>query len=135
MADVFELRLVTPRRELLDESVREVTAPGTIGQFGVLPEHVAFLSSLEIGVLTFRTDRGARRVAVRGGFAEVLDNVMTILAEDAQFADDVDAQAARAELTAADTELKDLSPLDESYAAAEARRRWALAKLDATTHA
>ncbi len=131
MRDAFELRVVTPRRLLLEEEVREVTAPGTIGEFGVLPDHITFLTSLEIGTLSFRTDRGVRRVAVRGGFAEVADNVMTVLADDALFAEDIDTAAARADLQEADATLHSLSPLDDAYAATDASRRWALARIDA----
>jgi F-type H+-transporting ATPase subunit epsilon len=130
MTDSFELLVVTPRRLLLDERVREVTAPGTVGEFGVLPDHIAFLTSLEIGTLSYRTDRGVRRVAVRGGFAEVANNVMTVLADDAVFPEDIDASAARSELHSAEAELRDLSPLDESFPPTDANRRWAEAKIE-----
>jgi len=135
MRDAFELRVVTPRQLLLDEEVREVTAPGTIGEFGVLPDHIAFLTSLEIGPMSYRTERGNRRLAVRGGFAEVLNNVMTVLAADALFADDVDVAAARNDLQAAESELKYLSPLDDAYTVADANRRWAQARIDTASPA
>lgn len=131
MRDAFELRVVTPRRLVLEEEVREVTAPGTIGEFGVLPDHITFLTSLEIGTMSYRDARGAHRLAVRGGFAEVLNNVMTILADDAAFAEDIDVAAARADLQDADAKLRGLSPLDESYASVDATRRWALACIEA----
>jgi F-type H+-transporting ATPase subunit epsilon len=130
MRDAFELRVVTPRRQLLDEQVREVTAPGTAGEFGVLPDHMTFLTSLEIGTMSYRADRGVRRVAVRAGFAEVLNNVMTVLADDAAFAEDIDVAAARADLQEADAKLRGLSPLDEAYAATDANRRWAQARIE-----
>jgi len=131
MATAFQLRIVTPSRLLLDEEVREVTAPGTVGEFGVLPDHITFLTSLEIGPLSFRTERGARRLAVRGGFAEVANNVMTVLADDAAFAEDIDPARARADLQTAEAQLKDRSPLDDAFVAADANRRWAQAQLDA----
>jgi len=130
MSTAFQLRIVTPSRLLLDEEVREVTAPGTVGEFGVLPDHITFLTSLEIGSLSFRTDRAVRRLAVRGGFAEVANNVMTVLADDAAFADDIDPARARADLQSAETQLKDLSPLDDTFIAADANRRWAQARID-----
>jgi F-type H+-transporting ATPase subunit epsilon len=49
MADTLTLRVLTPRRELCDEPVEQVTAEGTLGQFGVLPDHIAFLTALEPG--------------------------------------------------------------------------------------
>lgn len=129
MHDAFQLRIVTPRRLLLDEEVREVTAPGTVGEFGVLPDHITFVTSLEIGPLSYRTDRGVYRLAVRGGFAEVADNVMTVLADDAAFPEDIDAAAARADLQAAEVQLQALSPLDESFPGTDAQRRWAQARI------
>jgi len=130
MSDSLQLRIVTPSRLLLDDRVREVTAPGTVGQFGVLPDHVTFLTSLDIGTLSYRTDSGVRYVAVRGGFAEVLDNVMTVLADDAAFSEDIDAPAARIEAQSAEAELRQLSPLDDGYSATEATRRWAVARVE-----
>lgn len=130
MATAFQLRIVTPSRLLLDEQVREVTGPGTLGEFGVLPDHITFLTSLEIGAMSYRTDRGVQRLAVRGGFAEVASNVMTVLADDATFPEDIDAAKARTDLQAAEAQLKDLSPLDDAYADADAGRRWAQARLE-----
>ncbi len=131
MANAFRLRIVTPNRQLLDEEVREVTGPGSAGEFGVLPDHITFLTTLDAGTLSYRTDAGARRIAVRAGFAEVADNVMTVLADDALFAEDIDVAAARGELTSAETQLQGLSPLDESFPALDAQRRWAQARLEA----
>jgi F-type H+-transporting ATPase subunit epsilon len=130
MPDAFQLRIVTPTRLLFDERVREVAAPGTLGEFGVLPDHITFLTSLEIGTLRYRTDGEVQRIAIRGGFAEVADNVMTVLADDAAFPQDINLDAARSDLAAADAQVRDLSPLDPSFPAAEANRRWALARID-----
>jgi F-type H+-transporting ATPase subunit epsilon len=129
MSDAFQLRIVTPSRQLLDEDVNEVTAPGTKGEFGVLPEHTLFLSSLEIGTLSFRVGRTTRRIAIRGGFAEVTDDVMTVLADAAQFADEIDTTKAQADLHEADAKLKDLDPTSDDYALVDADRRWAEARL------
>jgi len=128
MANSFQLRVVTPKRQMLDEQVREVTAPGTEGEFGVLPEHVTFLGSLEIGEFRYRSDQGEQRLAVRGGFAEVADNVMTVLVDDAVFPKDIDAEASRREAAEASAQLKDLSPLDPEFESLDAARRWAETK-------
>jgi F-type H+-transporting ATPase subunit epsilon len=130
MRDRFQLRIVTPRQAVLDEEVREVTAPGSLGEFGVLPDHITFLTSLEMGTLRYRADDEPQRLAIRGGFAEVADNVMTVLADDAMFPDDIDVQAARADLTTAEEQLRELSPVAPAFSAAEANRRWAQARLD-----
>jgi len=131
MADQFQLRIVTPRREVLDESVLEVTAPGTLGEFGVLPNHVAFLSSLEIGRLSYRDQRGLHNVAVRGGFAEVADNVMTVLADAAEPGPEIDPNLAREELRRAEEAVARLSPADPQFEAVDADRRWAAARIEA----
>jgi len=134
MADAFQLRIVTPNRMLLDEAVREVTAPGALGEFGVLPDHVTFLGALEIGTLRYRTDRGSSQVAVRGGFAEVVDNVMTVLADDAALPTDIDVGTAQNDLQNAEAQLKQLAPIEDAYVAADAARRWALARIETARH-
>src|ERR1700693_6586238 len=90
MADKIKLRVVTPSRLLLDEEVDEVTAPGALGEFGVLPNHIAFLTLLEPGEMSYKQGSAKRYVAVSGGYAEVLDNVMTVLAPEAEFAAEID---------------------------------------------
>ena len=134
MAGHFQLRIVTPLRLALDEQVTEVTAPGTVGQFGVLPHHCTFLSSLETGALEFKSERGARTVAVRGGFAEVNNDVMTVLADAAQFAEEIDTAQAEAELRDAAAKLTKLSPADQQYVIAETERQWAQTRLEVARH-
>ena len=130
MSTEFQFRLVTPRAAVVDQPVLEVTAPGTVGEFGVLPDHAYFLSSLESGRLTFKDARGLKAFAIREGFAEVSNNVMTVLTEAAVPAGEIDAAAARSDLQTAETELAKLSPTEPAHADAEARRRWAQARLE-----
>lgn len=86
MADRFRLRVYTPERELVDTDVREVTAQGAYGQIGVLPDHAALVTALEPGPLSFKEDGRIVRLELGGGFAEVRDNVMTVLAESGEIA-------------------------------------------------
>jgi len=130
MAAEFQLRVVTPRQQLLDQPVTEVTAPGTLGEFGVLPDHANFLSSLEAGRLTYKDRAGAHLLAIREGFAEVSNNVMIVLSEAAETPREIDTAAARADLAQAEAALARLTPVDPDYAAVDAQRRWALARLD-----
>ena len=130
MADTFRLLLVTPERTLLDEEVDEVTAPGTVGEFGVLPNHTTFLSSLDAGHLVYKQGSQSKLLAVNGGFAEVVDNVMTVLADSAEFADEIDDEAARAALREAEDKLKMLGDSDDDYAEAEAARQWEQARVN-----
>jgi len=95
MAATFRLRIVTPERLLLDEEVEEVTAPGAAGEFGVLPDHIAFLTTLVPGRLIYKAGGQRHVIAVFGGYAEVADNVMTVLADGAETARQIDLEAAR----------------------------------------
>lgn len=91
----MRFRLVTPARELLDLDVEEVYAPGVLGQFGVLPLHVNFLTALETGELRYRVRGKDYYVAVSGGICEVLDDVVTVLADSAEPAGEIDVERAR----------------------------------------
>lgn len=94
----MRLLLVTPERQLLDTDIEEVYAPGVLGQFGVLPEHVNFLTALGTGELRYRTGGVDHFVALSGGVLEVLDDVVTVLADSAESADEIDiGRAAQAE--------------------------------------
>ena len=84
MADRFRLRVYSPERQVVDTDVAEVTAPGAYGEIGVLPDHAALVTILEPGVLSYKTGTTVTRLRVSGGFAEVRDNVMTVLADSAE---------------------------------------------------
>ena len=81
MAETLRLRLYTPEHELLDADVEEVTAPGAYGEIGVLPKHAALVTTLAEGVLSYKRGGSTTRVQIGGGFAEVRDDVMTVLAD------------------------------------------------------
>jgi len=130
MSEQIELRLVTPVEAVLDQSVDELTGPGAVGEFGILPNHAAFLTVLEIGRLSYRNAGVPHHVAIRGGFAEVADNVVTVVADAAQPAEEIEASAAQADLEDALSRLGDLSPTEPEYAPADADRRWAEIRLE-----
>ena len=93
----IQLIVVTPERQLLRESVVEVTVPGLGGQLGILPGHAPLMTELGIGELSYRTSTSSQPVvlAVVRGFAEVLPDRVTVLAETAERAEEIDL--ARAE--------------------------------------
>jgi F-type H+-transporting ATPase subunit epsilon len=92
-AELLPFKLVTPVGVLIDEHVREVTAVNPLGEFGVLPEHVDFITSLEPGILTVRgSDGGEHFYLIHGGLAEVKDGQMTVLALGAQPIEEVAAE-------------------------------------------
>jgi len=84
MADSLRLRVYTPESELFDGQVREVTAPGAYGQIGILPDHAALVTTLEAGELSYKQDGRVGRFQISGGFAEVRDNVVTVLADSGE---------------------------------------------------
>jgi F-type H+-transporting ATPase subunit epsilon len=116
MADTLRLRIVTPERLLLDEDVDEVTAPGAVGEFGVLPNHTTFLSSLQPGRLLYKQGGQAHALVVSGGFAEVVENVVTVLIDSTELPQEINVERARAALQRAEETLKTLSPADPTYA-------------------
>ncbi len=90
MADKLHFSLVSPERELFAGDVDQVDAPGSEGMFGVLPAHAPFMATLKPGVVTIFENGEQRRLFVRGGFADVTPQGLTILAEQAMDLSDVD---------------------------------------------
>ena len=84
MADRLRLRVYTPERALVDRDVREVTAQGALGQIGVLPDHAALVTALDPGMLSYRENGSVVQLSLGAGFAEVRDNVMTVLVESGE---------------------------------------------------
>ena len=129
MADKIRLRVVTPTRLVLDEDVDEVTAHGELGEFGVLPNHIAFLSTLVAGELTYKQGATKRTLAVGGGYAEVLDNVMTVLAPSAEFAGEIDVARAQRAKERAEKQLAQLNQEEKDRQTAETALQRALVRL------
>lgn len=135
MKNKLLLRVITPRRPILEKEVDEVTAPGSVGEFGVLPQHVTFLSSLETGVLYYRDAGRQAAIAIRGGFAEVRDDVVTVLADEAQSAEEISPEAARSDIARADAEIRQAAEGSPAWFDAVDRKRWAEVRLAATRRA
>lgn len=129
MADKIRLRVVTPTRLMLDEDVDEVTAHGELGEFGVLPNHIAFLSTLVAGELSYKQGAVKKALAVSGGYAEVLDNVMTVLAPAAEFPAEIDTARAQRAKERAERQLAEPNQEEKDWAAAQAALQRALARL------
>ena len=94
----LRLEVVTPDSTVVSAEADMVVCPGVEGEFGVLPQHVSLLSALKIGAMRYRAGGKDEYLFISGGFADVNNNVMTVLAESAERAADIDtarAQAAR----------------------------------------
>jgi F-type H+-transporting ATPase subunit epsilon len=129
MADKIKLRVVTPSRLVLEEEVDEVSAPGELGEFGVLPNHISFLSTLVAGEMSYKQGATRHTLAVGGGYAEVLDNVMTVLAPAAESASEIDAARAQRAKERAEKRMGELNFEDPEYAQMEDAQKRALARL------
>lgn len=115
MAKELFLEVVTPQKAIVSEEAQIVVAPGSDGEFGVLKGHTTFLTSLKVGTLRYKDASGKERfLFINGGFAEVLPDKVTVLAESAERRQDIDVERAtkakdRAEkrlaAKAADTDL------------------------------
>jgi F-type H+-transporting ATPase subunit epsilon len=106
MAGKLLLEVVTPDKLLLSKQVDEVIAPGAEGEFGVLPGHCHFLSTLRIGELRYRTGDVTEYMSVLWGFAEVTPKKVTLLAEVAEKAEDIDVERAAAKVAEAEKRLE-----------------------------
>lgn len=120
MAEKLKLELVTPYKKVLSEEVDEITASGAFGEFGVLPGHAPFLTSLKIGELSYKTGGVVHHLAVNWGYFEVEDDKVTVLVETAERSDEIDMQRAKATLGRAEEALKKLSPEDSDFRKYEA---------------
>jgi F-type H+-transporting ATPase subunit epsilon len=130
------VNLVTPRGVVALTESDSVQAPGELGEFELLPGHVAMLTALRPGVLTIGT-KTPTRYAVSSGYLRVdPKGAVEILVEQAQAVKDIDVDAARDDLRAAEAELVKWSDRghDGDYANLVARVSWARARIDAVAH-
>jgi len=102
LPDTLTLEVVTPERAVVKESVAEVLLPGREGYLGILPGHTPLLTELSTGALTYRQGSQTRRLAVSGGFAEVLPDRVIVLADCAERAEEIDVARAGTALATAE---------------------------------
>ena len=134
MADTFQLQVATAERLIVDEQVRQAEIPGKEGYMGILAGHAPLLSALGAGVLSYDGGRGQQVLAIAGGFVEVFQNQVSVLADRAEFGADIQADRARQELEQANDALKKAQTESESDAALKAVQR-AQARIDAAGRA
>ena len=95
MADTFKLEIVTPEKKVVDTVSEEVQIPGKNGYLGVLPGHAPLITELSVGEIIYCENASELRLAVAWGFAEVLPDKVTILAESAERPSEIDVERAR----------------------------------------
>ena len=111
----FLLEIVTPHGLAVSSKVEEAYIPGSQGDFGVLPGHAPFLTSLRIGELHYRQDNKVHYVSINHGFAEVTPEKTTLLTDTAELAGEINVERAQAARTRAEEKLKTLSREDPTY--------------------
>jgi F-type H+-transporting ATPase subunit epsilon len=125
----LQLDVITPERRLLSEQVDSVTVPGLGGELGILPGHTPLISQLKTGVLSFTRGSETRRLLVSGGFVEVNDDRVSVLADLAEFPEEVDAARARVERDEAERQLGGFTGSPEELSALQTRLERASTRL------
>lgn len=124
------LEVITPEEVVVSQEADLVVAPGTLGEFGVLPEHMAFLSGIVPGELRFSLDGKTETLAVTTGFSEVFENRISVLVDAAERVHDIDVERARRAMERAKERLaKDRKTEDTDFMRAEAALKRAVARL------
>jgi len=113
MADTFQLEIVTPEKMVVRDVAEEMQIPGKDGYLGILPGHAPLISELAVGEITYRNANTTHHLCVAWGFAEVLPDKVTILAETAERAEEVDVNRAQAAKRRAETNLGKCSTEEE----------------------
>ncbi|MDT8420901.1 MAG: F0F1 ATP synthase subunit epsilon [Desulfuromonadales bacterium] len=120
MAEKLKLEMVTPYKRVLSQDVDEITAPGYLGELGLLPGHTPLLTTMKVGELSYRQNGTLFHVAVNWGYLEVENDTVTVLVDTAEKADEIDLERAKAALGRAEEALKTLSQEDKNFAVMQA---------------
>jgi F-type H+-transporting ATPase subunit epsilon len=129
MPDFFQLEIVTPEKMVVRDSAESVQIPGLNGYLGILPGHAPLITELGAGEIAYRANGQSHRFAVAWGFAEVLQDRVTVLAETVERADEIDVARAQRALANAEESLKS-AQTEENFAHATAKIRVAQARIE-----
>jgi F-type H+-transporting ATPase subunit epsilon len=129
MAEQLQLDVVTPERRLLSEQVNSVTVPGRGGELGILPGHAPLISDLQTGVLSYNEAGTTFQMHVSGGFVEVNDNKVSVLAEIAERPEEIDATRARVAREQSEKQLSSASGSEEDFEEARTKLERSMVRL------
>jgi F-type H+-transporting ATPase subunit epsilon len=129
MPDTFQLEIVTPSRLLVKDAAEEAQIPGATGYLGILPGHAPLITELGVGEITYKASGQTHTLAVAWGFAEVLPDKVTILAEAAERPQEIDVERAQKAKQRAEERLKS-GATEVDYVRAEDALRRADTRLD-----
>jgi F-type H+-transporting ATPase subunit epsilon len=127
----LSLEIITPERVVVSDEAEMVEARGTLGDFGVLPGHIRFLTTIEIGEIRYMKGGTTKFLATSGGFAEVFDDKVTLLVDTAEFAEEIDIDRAKRAKDRAETNLKEITPEEDEYRRHELALMRAIARIGA----
>jgi F-type H+-transporting ATPase subunit epsilon len=130
---MLNLEIITPERLVVQEEVDMVEAKGELGEFGILPGHIKFLSAIDIGEIRYFKGDKAKHIATSGGFAEVVEDKVTILVETAELAEEIDIERAKRAKERAESVLKDLASDAAEYRLHELALLRAISRISAAS--
>ena len=132
----LKLSIVTPERLVLNEAVDQVNAPGVEGDLGILYDHAPLLTTMRAGRFSYELlgEKGRETInmIVSGGYLEVTDNRVIVLAETVEFLDEIDKERAKNSLVKAEEALANTDLSDDEFAEAQDRLFRAIARLEPT---
>lgn len=129
MAQQLQLEVVTPERRVLAETVDMVTVPGLGGELGILPGHTPLISQLQTGVLSYVKGGITSQLHVSGGFVEVRDDQVSVLAEVAERPEEIDAARARLAREHVEKQLSSWTGTEEDFEIARAKLERSVVRL------
>ena|SRR5258708_439462 len=129
MTDFFQLEIVTPEKMVVRDNAESIQIPGLNGYLGILPGHAPLITELGAGEIAYRASGQSHRFAVAWGFAEVLPDRVTVLAETVERADEIDVARAQRALSNAEESLKSAQTPDE-FSRASGKLRVAQARIE-----
>lgn len=129
MAQQLQLEVVTPERRVLSEPVDSVTIPGLGGELGILPGHTPLISQLQTGVLSYVQGGNTYQLHVSGGFVEVREDQVSILAEIAERPEEIDAARARLAREHVEKQLNAWTGTEEDFEVARAKLERSIVRL------
>jgi F-type H+-transporting ATPase subunit epsilon len=129
MADTFQLEIVTPEKMVVKDVAEEMQIPGKNGYLGILPGHAPLITELAVGEISYRRNAETYHLAVAWGFAEVLPDKVTVLAETCERAEEIDTRRAQEAKQRAEQRLKSGNP-ETDYPRAEVALQRAETRLD-----
>jgi F-type H+-transporting ATPase subunit epsilon len=123
MTNTFQLEIVTPAKLMVKDSAEEAQIPGLSGYLGILPGHAPLITELGVGVITYKASGATHTLSVAWGFAEVLQDKVTILAETAERPQEIDVERAQKAKDRAEERLKSNDPQVDYTRAEDALQR------------